>query len=165
MTEDTQIDKALKDLEDGKFSFQMVDRINQCIATQQAELETLRGFRAEATTALDQQEAKVARLERDLRIANATILRLIRTNALLEEGVAATKYGVAKFGEVAVPKIRQAAFEAKPYAVEAFKYTWTKTLKAMEAVAPQVREWWVGVEPRLKEMTKAASQSSPKGQN
>ena len=165
MAKDYTVDKALKDLEGGKFSFQMVDCINQHIEGQQEELEALQSFKAAATTELAKYELKISRLERDLKIVNGAILRLIKTNALLEEGIAATKYGVVKFGEVAVPKIQQAAVEARPYAIEAFKYTWAAVLKAAKAAEPHMKALWATVEPRLKEFTKGLSSSLPKGQN
>jgi hypothetical protein len=165
MVKEYNVDKALKDLEGGKFSFQMVDCINRHLQTQQEELEVLESFKAGATTELAKYELKISRLERDLKIVNGAILRLIKTNALLEEGIAATKYGVVKFGEVAVPKIQLAAVEARPYAIEALKYTWTAVLKAAEAAEPHVKAWWGSIEPRPKKFTKGLSSSSPKGQN
>ena len=165
MAIENNVDKALKDLEQGKFSFRMVDCINQHIQRQQTELDALQLFKTRAMIDLAKYEQETARLERDLRIVNGAILRLIKTNALLEEGIAAAKYGVAKFGEVAVPKIQQAAVDAQPYAIEAFKYTRTAVLKAAEAAEPHVKAWWATIEPRLKEFAKSLSSSLPKGQN
>lgn len=164
MTEDHNLDAALKNLEEGKFSFQMVGCINQCIQKQRAELDELQAFHAKATKDLAQYERKIVSLERNLRIANSTIFGLIKTNALLEQGAAATKYGVVKFAEVSLPIIQQAAAEVRPYAIEAVKYAWAVVKKAVDVAEPQVKAWWAGLEPRLKELTKANPQSSPKSQ-
>jgi hypothetical protein len=165
MTQDYHVDNALKDLEQGKFSFQMVDCISQHIQKQQGELLELERFKGQAKADLAQYELKTFRLEQDLRAANTAIVRLLKTNALLEQGVAATKYGVARFGEVAAPKIRQLAVEAQPYAIEAGKYAQGALLKAVETAEPHVKGWWDALEPRLRNFAKSVSSSSPKGQN
>ena len=165
MTIEYAIDKALKELEQGKFSFQMVECVNQHIEKQQEELAELRTFKARAKTDLAQYELKTFRLEQDLRAANTAILRLLKTNALLEQGVAATKHGVARFREVAVPKIHKATVEIRPYAIEAAKYTQATLWKAIEAAEPHVKGWWDSLEPRLKDFVKSVSSSLPKSQN
>ena len=165
MTQDYNVDKALKDLDQGKFSFQMVDCIREHIQKQREELIELEGFKTRAKTDLAQYELKTIRLEQDLRVANTAIVRLLKTNALLEQGIAATKYGVARFAEVAAPKIRQFAVEAQPYAIEAGKYAQAALWKAIEAAEPHVKGLWDALEPRLKHFVKTVSSSLPKGQN
>lgn len=165
MSDDQNIDKALKHLEEGKFSFQMVDCINQCIQTQKAELAELRAFRAAAVADLARDELTIARLERELKSANVRILALIKTNALLEQGIASTKAGIVAFGEVVVPKMQRTAEDARPHVIKAAKYVWSALLRAYGAVAPMVRTSWPDIERRLKEVMKSASQSSARGRH
>jgi len=165
MPDDQNIDKALKNLEEGKFSFQTVDCINQCIQTQKTELAELRAFQAAAVADLARDELTIARLERELKSANARIFALIKTNALLEQGIASTKAGIAAFGEVVVPKVQQIAEEARPHVLKAAKHTWVIFLRAYGALAPTVRTSWLEIERRLKEVMKSASQSSARGRH
>jgi hypothetical protein len=68
MTQDYHVDNALKDLEQGKFSFQMVDCISQHIQKQQGELLELERFKGQAKADLAQYELKTFRLEQDLSV-------------------------------------------------------------------------------------------------
>jgi hypothetical protein len=161
MPGDNELDKALKNLESGKFSFQMVDCIQQYIQKQEKELVELRAFEARALADFSRDELRIARLERDLKSANARIFALIRTNALLEQAIAATKAGIISFNEVVAPKVQQKAVEARPYVIDAAKFAWAALLKAYDAAAPRGRKLWLEImEPRLKDFMKVASQST-----
>jgi hypothetical protein len=165
MPDDQNIDKALKHLEEGKFSFQMVDCINQCIQTQKAELSELRAFETAAVADLARDQLTIARLERELKSANARIFALIKTNALLEQGIASTKSGIAAFGDVVVPKMQQTAEDARPHVLKAAKYLWAALLRAYGTAAPVAWTSWLEIERRLKEVMKSASQSSAGGRH
>lgn len=161
MPDGNDLDKALRNLESGKFSFQMVDCIQQCIQRQEKELAELRAFEARARADFARDELTIARLERELKSANARIFALIKTNALLEQAVAATKAGVVGLNEIVVPKLQQKAVEARPYVIDAAKFVHAASLKAYHAAAPRARKWWLEImEPRLKDFMKVASQST-----
>lgn len=160
MTEEAQLSKALNDLAEGKFSFQMVDCITQSIESQKKEIEELRQFREVATADLAQQSRKISLLETALKAANTTIFALTKSNALVQEIIGATKLGFAKFNEIVVPKILQLAHEAKPYIIGAYKYSYAAVLKAILKTEPQVRAWLGSSEVSRNELEKTPPQSS-----
>ena len=152
MFDGTQLSKALKNLNDGKFSFQMIDCITEGIQKQKAEIEELQQFREDAMLKLGQRDYEIDRLEQTLKSANAKIFALIKANTLLEHGIHATKLGVVKLRDVVVPKMLELLDEAKPHALEALSRAKTASLKAFDAAEPAVREWWATTEPRRKEL-------------
>lgn len=141
MTDDADLSKALAKLAEGKFSFQMVDCITNSILTQQKELAELRLALNETNADLVQRDRKIFFLEASLKASNAAVFVLTKSNALTQEIIAATKLGFAKFNEVVLPIIYRAANEAKPYVIEALKYSYAVVLGTILRTEPQVRAW------------------------
>lgn len=79
---------------------------------------------------------------RALKVANARIFALITSNAFIQEMIGATKMGFVKFNRIVVPKIMQLAYEAKPYIIEAYKYSYAAVLKTTLQIEPQVHAWF-----------------------
>ena len=152
MNDDNQLAKALDHLKEGKFSFQMVDCITESIQKQKEELDELLQFREKATVELGKRDYDINRLEKSLRSANAKIFALIKTNALLEHGIDATKIGAVKLTNIVIPKILELLEKAKPHVLEAASLAKTVSLKAFDAAEPAVREWWLTTEPRRKKL-------------
>ena len=134
MTDDTDLSKALAKLAEGKFSFQMVDCITNSILTQQNELAELRLALNDTNADLVQRDRKIIFLEASLKASNAAVFVLTKSNPLIQEIIATTKYGFTKFNEIIVPKVLQVS-------IEAFKYSHAMTLKTIEKTEPHVRAW------------------------
>ena len=104
MATKTDGERALADLEAGKFSFEMVDAIRAHVTYLETELqragtemERVSALHDGAANELRQQEYKVLRLEAELRALNARVYALLKANALTQ-----TALGVAKRGAVSV---------------------------------------------------------------
>ncbi len=85
MPSEMKIDAALADLEAGKFSFRMVDAIENHVKKLESELEVTRSLHASAVRELKLQEYANWKLERELTSLNARIRALLRANILTEE--------------------------------------------------------------------------------
>lgn len=101
MSKRVDIDVALAKLEAGKFSFQMVDAINDHISRIERELQTVRAMHAEAVEDLQRHEYQVWRLESEAQKLNAKIHGLIRANLLVEKADRAAAVSFAKVAEYA----------------------------------------------------------------
>jgi hypothetical protein len=104
MATKTDGERALADLEAGKFSFEMVDAIRAHVTYLETELqragtemERVSALHDGAANELRQQEYKVLRLEAELRALNARVYALLKANALTQ-----TALGMAKRGAVSV---------------------------------------------------------------
>ncbi|MGD9542981.1 MAG: hypothetical protein AB7F41_08440 [Methylocystis sp.] len=106
MAEKTEGERALDDLEAGKFSFDMIDAIRGHVDNLESELQQVRtelqrvsALHDGAANQVRQQEYAIFRLEGELRKLNANIYALLKANALTEIAVRETKRGVATFVE------------------------------------------------------------------
>ena len=133
MAMNTEGERALADLEAGKFSFQMVDSIrdhmNQLDAELQrarTELQRVNSLHEGAVNQLRQQEYTILRLEGELRKLNARLYGLLKANVLTEIALREAKRGAVKFVEL-LPVARKHAEES---AKAALAYLSTIDLKA-----------------------------------
>jgi hypothetical protein len=114
--------RALADLAAGKFSFEMVDAIEDYAGALETdlervtmELERVSALHERALNQARQQEYKISRLEGELRALNARVYALLKANAVTQTALDAAKRGVASVGEY-LPV-------AKDYAVAGSKQT------------------------------------------
>ena len=106
MTSKMAIEPALSDLKAGKFSFRLVDAINDHIDELRNEVEKLenelavaRSLHASAVSDLRRQEFANWRLEGEVRKLNANIYSLIKANRLTETAFRAMTVVSAKIGD------------------------------------------------------------------
>lgn len=106
MATKTEGERALADLEAGKFSFPMVDSIRDHVNHLDAELQRVRtelqrvnSLHEGAVNQLRQQEYTILRLEGELRKLNARLYALLKANVLTELALRETKRGAVKFIE------------------------------------------------------------------
>ncbi|HEY8126465.1 MAG TPA: hypothetical protein VIF88_13725 [Methylocystis sp.] len=106
MATKTQGERALADLEAGKFSFPMVDSIREHVNALEAELQRVRtelqrvnSLHEGAGNQLRQQEYTILRLEGELRKLNARLYGLLKANVLTEAALRETKRGAVKLVE------------------------------------------------------------------
>lgn len=106
MATNTEGERALADLEAGKFSFPMVDSIRDHVNQLDAELQRARtelqrvnSLHEGALNQLRQQEYTILRLEGELRKLNARLYALLKANVLTELALRETKRGAVKFVE------------------------------------------------------------------
>ncbi|MFZ3182088.1 MAG: hypothetical protein WA156_18225 [Methylocystis silviterrae] len=138
MATNTEGERALADLEAGKFSFPMVDSIRDHVTQLEAELQRARAelqsvnsLHEGAVNQLRQQEFTILRLEGELRKLNARLYALLKANVLTEIALRETKRGTVKFVEL-LPVARKHAEEGSKAALA---YLSTIDLKAkVEAV-------------------------------
>ena len=138
MATKTEGERALADLEAGKFSFPMVDAIRDHVNQLEAELQRVRtelqrvnSLQDGAANQLRQQEYTILRLEGELRKLNARLYALLKANVLTEIALRETKRGAVKFVEF-LPVARKHAEESSKAALA---YLSTIDLKAkFEAV-------------------------------
>ncbi|MBG0798590.1 hypothetical protein IYX23_13005 [Methylocystis sp. L43] len=123
MATNTQGERALADLEAGKFSFPMVDSIRDHVNQLDAELQRVRtelqrvnSLHEGAVNQLRQQEFTILRLEGELRKLNARLYALLKANVLTEAALRETKRGAAKFVEL-LPVARKHAEEGSKAAL------------------------------------------------
>jgi len=107
MATNTEGERALADLEAGKFSFPMVDAIrdhvNQLDAELQrarTELQSVNSLHEGVVNQLRQQEYTILRLEGELRKLNARLYALLKANVLTELALREMKRGAVKFVEL-----------------------------------------------------------------
>ena len=106
MATKTEGERALADLEAGKFSFPMVDSIRDHVNQLDAELQRVRtelqrvnSLHEGAVNQLRQQEYTILRLEGELCKLNARLYALLKANVLTELALRETKRGAVKFIE------------------------------------------------------------------
>ncbi|MGJ0533621.1 hypothetical protein [Methylocystis sp.] len=123
MATKTEGERALADLEAGKFSFPMVDAIrdhvNQLDAELQrarTELQSVNSLHEGVVNQLRQQEFTILRLEGELRKLNARLYALLKANVLTEIALRETKRGAVKFIEL-LPVARKHAEEGSKAAL------------------------------------------------
>jgi hypothetical protein len=123
MATNTEGERALADLEAGKFSFPMVDSIRDHVNQLDAELQRARtelqrvnSLHEGAVNQLRQQEFTILRLEGELRKLNARLYALLKANVLTEIALRETKRGAAKFVEL-LPVARKHAEEGSKAAL------------------------------------------------
>jgi hypothetical protein len=123
MATNTEGERALADLEAGKFSFPMVDSIRDHVNQLDAELQRVRtelqrvnSLHEGAVNQLRQQEFTILRLEGELRKLNARLYALLKANVLTEIALRETKRGAAKFVEL-LPVARKHAEEGSKAAL------------------------------------------------
>lgn len=126
MATKTQGERALADLEAGKFSFPMVDAIRDHVNSLETELQRVSALHDGALNQLRQQEYTIMRLEADLRKVNARLYAMMKANILTEIALRETKRGVGKFVEF-LPVARE---QAKQGSKAALAYLSTIDLKA-----------------------------------
>lgn len=97
MATKTEGERALADLEAGKFSFEMVDAIRAHVSNLETEIQHVSGMHECAVNQLRQQEYTISRLEAELRKLNANIYALLKANVLTEIAVREAKRGAVKF--------------------------------------------------------------------
>lgn len=85
MSNETQIDVALANLEAGRFSFRTNHAIKSHIERLERELETLQGLHADAVRDLKTRDYDVWRLEAELTKSNARVYALLKANRLTEQ--------------------------------------------------------------------------------
>jgi hypothetical protein len=85
MPSEMKIDAALADLEAGKFSFRMVEAIENHVEKLESELEVTRSLHASAVREMKLLEYANWRLEREVTSLNAKIQALLTVNRLTEE--------------------------------------------------------------------------------
>ncbi|MFO1124659.1 MAG: hypothetical protein U1E25_04785 [Methylocystis sp.] len=98
--------RALADLADGKFSFEMVDAIKEHVSALEIELarvtmeaERVGALHERALNQNRQQEYTISRLEAELRKLNARVYDLLKANELTQTAVRAATRGAEKFVE------------------------------------------------------------------
>jgi hypothetical protein len=113
MPDQMKIDDALANLKAGKFSFRMVDAINDRIDGLESELEVLRAQHDSVVSELKLQKIANWRLEGELTKLNAQIFALLRANLLTEKAYAGMTFAAVKIGTYVAmsKKFAQAAFE------------------------------------------------------
>lgn len=123
MATKTEGERALADLEAGKFSFPMVDAIrdhvNQLDAELQrarTELQSVNSLHEGVVNQLRQQEFTILRLEGELRKLNARLYALLKANVLTEIALREMKRGTVKFIEL-LPVARKHAEEGSKAAL------------------------------------------------
>ena len=123
MATNTEGERALADLEAGKFSFPMVDSIRDHVNQLDAELQRVRtelqrvnSLHEGAVNQLRQQEFTILRLEGELRKLNARLYALLKANVLTEAALRETKRGAVKFVEF-LPVARKHAEESSKAAL------------------------------------------------
>ncbi|QGM93644.1 hypothetical protein F7D13_06185 [Methylocystis rosea] len=123
MATNTEGERALADLEAGKFSFPMVDSIRDHVNQLDAELQRARtelqrvnSLHEGAVNQLRQQEFTILRLEGELRKLNARLYALLKANVLTEAALRETKRGAVKFVEF-LPVARKHAEESSKAAL------------------------------------------------
>lgn len=117
MATNTEGERALADLEAGKFSFPMVDSIRDHVNQLEAELQRARtelqrvnSLHEGAVNQLRQQEFTILRLEGELRKLHARLYALLKANVLTEIALREVKRGAVKFVEL-LPVARKHAEE------------------------------------------------------
>jgi hypothetical protein len=126
MATKTEGERALADLEAGKFSFPMVDAIKDHVNKLETELRHVSTLHDGAVNELRQQEYTILRLEAELRKVNARLYALLKANILTETALRETKRGAVKFVEF-LPVARKHAGEGSKAALA---YLSTLDLKA-----------------------------------
>ena len=126
MATKTEGERALADLEAGKFSFPMVDAIRDHVNKLETELQRVSTLHDGAVNQLRQQEYTILRLEAELRKVNARLYALLKANILTEIALRETKRGAVKFVEF-LPVARKHAEEGSKAALA---YLSTIDLKA-----------------------------------
>ena len=123
MATKTEGERALADLEAGKFSFPMVDAIRDHVNQLDAELQRARtelqrvnSLHEGVVNQLRQQEYTILRLEGELRKLNARLYALLKANVLTEIALRETKRGAVKFVEF-LPVARKHAEEGSKAAL------------------------------------------------
>ncbi|PPC96972.1 MAG: hypothetical protein CTY36_11555 [Methylocystis sp.] len=123
MATNTEGERALADLEAGKFSFPMVDSIRDHVNQLEAELQRARtelqrvnSLHEGAVNQLRQQEFAILRLEGELRKLNARLYALLKANVLTEIALREVKRGAVKFVEL-LPVARKHAEEGSKAAL------------------------------------------------
>ncbi|CCJ07154.1 hypothetical protein [Methylocystis sp. SC2] len=123
MATKTDGERALADLEAGKFSFPMVDAIRDHVNHLDAELERARtelqrvnSLHEGTMNQLRQQEYTILRLEGELRKLNARLYALLKANVLTEMALRETTRGAVKFIEL-LPVARKHAEESSKAAL------------------------------------------------
>jgi arsenate reductase-like glutaredoxin family protein len=99
MATETEGERALADLEAGKFSFEMVDAIKDHVSKLETELLRVSALHESAVNELRQQEYTISRLEAELRKLNARLYTLLKANVLTEIALREGKRGAVKFVE------------------------------------------------------------------
>ncbi len=126
MATKTEGERALADLEAGKFSFPMVDAIRDHVNKLETELQRVSTLHDGAVNQLRRQEYTILRLEAELRKVNARLYALLKANILTEIALRETKRGAVKFVEF-LPVARKHAEEGSKAALA---YLSTIDLKA-----------------------------------
>ena len=116
MATKTEGERALADLEAGKFSFPMVDAIRDHVNKLETELQRVSTLHDGAVNQLRQQEYTILRLEAELRKVNARLYALLKANILTEIALRETKRGAVKFVEF-LPVARKHAEEGSKAAL------------------------------------------------
>ncbi|MBM3577006.1 MAG: hypothetical protein FJX40_04930 [Alphaproteobacteria bacterium] len=154
MATKTEGERALADLEAGKFSFDMVDAIRAHVSNLETEIQRVSGMHERAVNQLRQQEYTISRLEAELRKLNANIYALLKANALTEIAVREAKRGAVKFIEFlpvagqyaeqgskkALAYLSTVDFKGKFESVKAHPITET-ALREIERLAVKVAEY------------------------
>ncbi|TLG78515.1 hypothetical protein [Methylocystis sp. B8] len=154
MATKTEGERALADLEAGKFSFEMVDAIRAHVSNLETEIQRVSGMHERAVNQFRQQEYTISRLEAELRKLNANIYALLKANALTEIAVREAKRGAVKFVEFlpvagkyaeeglteTLAYLRTVDFKAKFEKLQAHPMT-EKTLREIERLAAKFVEY------------------------
>lgn len=113
MAAKTDIERALAELEAGKFSFRMVGIIKDYIATLEGDIAAAKRESESAAKTLLQQEFTIARLEGELRKVNARVHALVKANALSEAALREGKRGAVFMRDASVVAGEQAVASSK----------------------------------------------------
>lgn len=173
MSNKMKIDVAMDNLTAGKFSFQMIEAIQEHVARLEREIEVSRACHAEAIWELKRQEFVSWRLEAETRKLNAKIHALLRANAIADvlcrESARLWAKSAAFAGrsaDVALRGVEQAAADIKSGKTQADLTRAAATLRAFIAEhAPTEQEilrMTARVEPCLEAMKKRVGSSLEK---
>jgi hypothetical protein len=173
MSDKMKIDVAMANLTAGKFSFQMVEAIQEHVARLERQIEVSQACHAEAIWDLKRQEYANWRLETETRKLNAKIHALIRANALTEVVCRESASLWAKLAEyaavsaeVARKGLEQAAADIKSGKTQADLARAAASLQALvreHAPTEQaVREMTSRIEPYLEAVKKRVGPSLEK---
>ena len=140
MSNEISIQDALARLEAGKFSFQMSDCISNHIAAQTQKIAELGARTDQAGVDIMKRDLRIHVLEKEVTALNGMLLKAIRSNTVIHEGVEAAKSAKENFLRVAMPHMMRMTAEAK-----------VKFAGVYEKMTRMIEDGWKDAPPQIKE--------------
>jgi hypothetical protein len=140
MSNEISIQDALARLEAGKFSFQMSDCISNHIAAQTQKIAELDARTDQAGVDIMKRDLRIHVLEKEVAALNGMLLKAIRSNTLIHEGVEAAKSAKENFLRIAMPHMMRMTAEAQ-----------VKFAVVYEKMTRMIEDGWKDAPPQIKE--------------